>query len=376
MSTRRLTILLGAALPLAASCAHRADGRGSPYAQRVLQEVVRRHPEVRGMELAALHGDGCVTVAATDAGDVGDRCDGDERRLLRAAAPRIEEPTRRDPVYIVTEPLHDSAGAVVGLLMTDLSADSVADRAAVLARARAIRQDLEARIPSAAHLAAGTPAAEPAPEQDTTYAPHVDPRAFAPAVTNPWFPLAPGTTYRYRGTGSARDETNVVTVTRETRTVMGIRATVVHDQVFEQGELTEDTWDWYAQDAEGNVWYLGEDTKELRNGKVVSTAGSWEAGVDGAKPGVIMWGNPAAHVGVRYRQEYRRGVAEDMGKIVALREAVAVPYGRFQGCVRTEDTTPLEPKAREHKYYCRGVGVVKEVESTEGGSELVTVQRP
>ena len=109
---------------------------------------------------------------------------------------------------------------------------------------------------------------------------------------------------------------------------------------------------------------------------LVTTKGSWEAGVDGAKPGIAMWTDPAAHVGQRYRQEYRPGVAEDMGKIVALHETVTVPNGTYRDCVRTEDTTPLEPKVREQKFYCRGVGVVKEVESPRAGSELVAVERP
>ena len=210
---------------------------------------------------------------------------------------------------------------------------------------------------------------------DTARTPRLDPRTFAPAVTNPWFPLAPGTTYRYRGTGESHAETNVVTVTRETRTIRGIRTTVVRDQLFEDGALTEDTLDWYAQDAEGNVWYLGEATRELRGGALVTTKGSWQAGVDGAKPGIIMWADPAAHVGQRYRQEYRRGVAEDMGRVVALHESVTVPNGTYRDCLRTEDTTPLEPKVHEQKYYCRGVGVVKEIESARAGSELVAVER-
>jgi hypothetical protein len=210
--------------------------------------------------------------------------------------------------------------------------------------------------------------------QTAPYAPRLDPKSFAPTVTNPYFPLTPGTTFRYRGTGDSRDETTVVTVTRETRVVMGIRATVVRDQVFQKDKLVEDTFDWYAQDSAGNVWYLGEDTKELRDGRVVSTKGSWEAGVAGAQPGVIMWADPAAHLNQPYRQEYRRGVAEDMGKVLAVRAAVAVPFGKYEGCIETEDTSPLEPHAKERKYYCRGVGLVKE-QGQDEASELVAVTK-
>jgi hypothetical protein len=207
------------------------------------------------------------------------------------------------------------------------------------------------------------------------YDPRIDPANFVAAVTNPYFPLTPGTVYRFRGTGSLSRETNVVTVTRQERRVAGIHAVVVHDQVFEGGRLAEDTYDWYAQDRQGNVWYLGEDSRTVRLGITISRAGSWETGVKGAQPGVVMWGDPAAHVGEAYRQEYRAGAAEDMGKVISVAETVTVPNGTFHDCVLTEDTTPLEPKVRERKYYCPGLGVVREVESASGGSDLVAVDR-
>ena len=165
---------------------------------------------------------------------------------------------------------------------------SVIQRAIARPSPRAILLEMETSIPSAARLLAGTPAASPAPAPATAYAPRLDARAFAPAVTNPYFPLVPGTSYRFQGTGEMARETEVVTVAADTRMVAGIRATVVHDQVLEDGELVEDTYDWYAQDGEGNVWYLGEDSKEYRNGRVVSTEGSWEVGARGAQPGIII----------------------------------------------------------------------------------------
>ena len=144
----------------------------------------------------------------------------------------------------------------------------------------------------------------------------------------------------------------VVTVTNETREVMGIEARVVHDLVTEGGVPVEDTYDWYAQDADGNVWYLGEDTKEYEDGKVVSTAGSWEAGVDGAQPGIAVPGAP--EVGLTYRQEYYAGEAEDAAAVLSLDEQVEAPLGRFTGVLMTKDSTPLQPEILEYKFYARG----------------------
>jgi hypothetical protein len=377
LSARLLMAALGlAVIPLIPSAGARAQtrARGESYAQRVLRDVMRRHPQLIGMELAARRGNGCVTVAATDAGDIGHTCDAGERQQMRAGESQVEEPSAADPAYVITEPLRDASGQIMGLIMMDIRPER-GGRAAALARARAARLEVESRIRSLEQFRGGSSAAAPPPSEDASYAPRLDPAAFANAVTNPYFPLVPGTVFRFRGTGNARDETTVVTVTSDTRVVNGIRATVVRDQVYRAGELIEDTYDWYAQDGAGNVWYLGEDTKEYRNGRVVTTQGSWEAGVGAAKPGIIMWADPAAHVGERYRQEYLPGEAEDWGKVVAVGETVVVPYGRFQGCIKTEDTTPLEPNVREHKYYCRGVGVVKEAEQSGEGMELVAVDK-
>jgi hypothetical protein len=145
--------------------------------------------------------------------------------------------------------------------------------------------------------------------------------------------------------------------------------------VFLNGTLIEDTQDWFAQDAAGNVWYLGEDTKEYENGRVVSTEGSWEWGKDGALPGVIMWADPAAHIGEAYRQEFYRGKAEDWGKVLAVSQTVSVPFGNFSGCIRTEDWNGLESGTHEQKYYCPQIGFVLEVHGNQR-EELITFQRP
>lgn len=192
-----------------------------------------------------------------------------------------------------------------------------------------------------------------------TYSPDL-PASWASAVSNPYFPLVPGTIYEYESQTPEGLETITVEVLSQTRQIQGATATIVRDQVFLDGSLVEDTYDWYAEDPEGNVWYLGEDSKEIENGQVVSTAGSWEWGVDGALPGIQMHADPAAHLGEPYRQEFYRGVAEDFGKVITLAQSVTVPAGSFTGCVVTEDWVGLEPgQSHENKIYCPGVGQVE-----------------
>jgi hypothetical protein len=200
------------------------------------------------------------------------------------------------------------------------------------------------------------------------YEPAIDPADFVEGIDNPYLPFRPGTTLIYRGVSDGERERVEVTTTDDTKEILGITATVVRDRVFVDGRLAEDTFDWYAQDRDGNVWYLGEDTAEYENGKVVSTEGSWEAGVDGAQPGIVMLGDPRP--GDRYRQEYYAGEAEDMGRVVALDESVTVPHGSFDQVLVTEDWTPLEPKLLENKYYARGVGAVFE-RLVKGGEEVL-----
>jgi hypothetical protein len=191
---------------------------------------------------------------------------------------------------------------------------------------------------------------------------------FVAAVTNPFFPLAPGTTARYQGREEGEEVTSTVEVLGETRMVMGVVATVVRERVYLDGALSEESFEWYAQDADGNVWHLGEDSRRIENGQVVGREGSWEAGVGGARPGIIMWGDPAARVGESYRQEYSAGEGEDWGRVVAVGQSVEVPYGRFTGCVQTEDWDALEAGAVENKFYCPGTGPTLEL-LVQGGSE-------
>ncbi len=207
---------------------------------------------------------------------------------------------------------------------------------------------------------------------DTQYNPSINPAAFVLTVDNPLFPLVPGTEYVYQG----GQETIRVTVTSDSKVILGVTATVVHDVVSVGDETIEDTYDWYAQDTAGNVWYLGEDTKEYEGGVVVSTEGSWEAGVDGAKPGIVMYATQPA-IGAPYRQEYYACEAEDMAEVAGVNRSVTVPSGAFTGCLQTREFTPLETDVNEYKYYAPGVGLVLEVDVESGARmELVTVTTP
>jgi hypothetical protein len=172
-------------------------------------------------------------------------------------------------------------------------------------------------------------------------------------IDNPYWPMKPGTRWVYR---EGRQRVVVRVTHRTKRVAAGIRGRVVRDTVTEDGKLVEDTFDWYAQDARGNVWYLGEDTTEYENGKPVSKEGSWEAGVDGAKAGIVMLAHP--RVGRRYRQENYPGHAMDAAKVLSLREQVEVPAGHFRRVLLTKEFNPLEPRVLEYKLYARGVGPV------------------
>jgi hypothetical protein len=208
-----------------------------------------------------------------------------------------------------------------------------------------------------------------------TYAPAIDPADFSTVVDNPYFPLVPGTRTIFEGVTPEGLERDVVEVSRDTKVVMGVTTRVVHDVVSVDGKPEEETWDWYAQDRAGNVWYFGEDTRKL-GGPTVDTSGSFQAGVDGAFPGIVMEARPI--VGDRYRQEYAKGEAEDTGEVVDLDGSATLRGDTRKGLLVTEDVNPLDPAAAvEHKYYLRGVGVVL-VEHVTGPPErveLIATQR-
>lgn len=196
---------------------------------------------------------------------------------------------------------------------------------------------------------------------------------------NPYFPLVQGTVWTYEAETEDGLERTIDRVTGAAKTILGIAATVVLDEVYLDGALIEQTYDWFAQDRWGNVWYLGESSCEFETpGGSCNPSGSWEAGVDGAEAGIIMWGNPLAHHGKTYRQEYYEGVAEDLGKVLHGGLTVTVEAGTFTNCIETMDWSPLEPGAREHKVYCAGIGLVLELQPKGGRvrNELVSIAQP
>jgi hypothetical protein len=197
--------------------------------------------------------------------------------------------------------------------------------------------------------------------------PSPDPSDFVDRIDNPWLPLAPGNEWVYASTTDDGDVTITTSVLDETLVVAGVTTTVVHDvETDGQGRVVRDTFDWYAQDRAGNVWYFGEDTTSY-DGERASTEGSWEAGVDGAMAGVVMLAAP--RLGDGYQQEHLAGVAEDRATVLSLAVTVDVPYGAYQDALQIEETSPLEPDLVERKVYVEGVGEVRE-QDVAGGADL------
>jgi len=223
------------------------------------------------------------------------------------------------------------------------------------------------RPPTASAPATPSATGSPLPSTDLPYRPQIDPSQFGATVDNPWFPLKPGTTFVYEGVKDGKPSRDVYTVTDRIKTIIGVPCVVVHDTLYLAGKVGEETFDYYSQDAQGNVWYFGEDTEELNaKGKVTSTEGTWHAGVDGAAPGVYITAEPV--VGQAFRQEYYKGQAEDQFRAVDTSASITVPYGSFNDALMTEERPKLEPDVLDHKFYVRGVGDVAEL-SAKGPKE-------
>ena len=214
--------------------------------------------------------------------------------------------------------------------------------------------------------AGATPALDSEPED-------FDPEDFVREVTNPYLPLKPGTTLVYKGENEGAPIREVMTVTNNTKEIMDVTTTVVYHLAYEDGALVEETYDWFAQDEDGNVWYFGEDTKELdEDGNVISTEGSWQAGVNGAEPGIAMPASPRK--GKEYKLENAPGVAEDTAKVIGYKDSFCVPYKCFEHVLVTKEWNPLEKGYVEHKYYARGVGFIYSL-AVKGGDEEISLVR-
>jgi hypothetical protein len=208
-----------------------------------------------------------------------------------------------------------------------------------------------------------------------TYAPKIDPANFVTTIDNRYLPFKPGTTFHYEGVRGTTPQTDDEVVLHRTKKILGVTCTVVRDTVSGHGRAVERTDDWYAQDKQGNVWYMGEDSFELKNGHFVKASDSWKSGVNGAKPGIIMPGHPRP--GDAYRQEYYPpGKALDEARVLRLSGTLTVPYGTFSKLLVTSERSPLEPQT-EQKYYAPGVGEIAErvVKGHHEEFRLVSVKR-
>jgi len=241
------------------------------------------------------------------------------------------------------------------------------------------RRTLAALVPAVAGaiLALWAPLASGAPSNasacGTTYAPMLDPADFVAVIDNPYFPLPVGRKLVYTGVKDGQTQTDTVVVTDQKKVILGITATVVSDIATHDGAVLEKTLDFYAQDKQGNVWYVGEDTTAfLPNGKT-DTSGSFLAGVDGAEPGIIMEADP--QIPDAYRQECYAGEAEDTAWVVGTSGSVRVPYGKVRNILTTLESTQIEPGAYDEKVYAPGIGIVIEQSLTGPNeyAELVSV---
>jgi hypothetical protein len=191
-----------------------------------------------------------------------------------------------------------------------------------------------------------------------TYSPSIDPANFVSTIDNRYWPLKPGTGYHYKGVRGTTHQRDDEIVTHQTKRILGIPCTVVRDTVSQHGSAVERTFDWYAQDKQGNVWYMGENSLEKQHGRMVKASDSWKSGVKGAQPGIIMPGHPQA--GDKYRQEYYPpGQALDEAHVLSTNGKVKVPYGSYKHVLVTSEFSPLEPQT-EQKYYVPGLGEAAE----------------
>ena len=210
-------------------------------------------------------------------------------------------------------------------------------------------------------------------EVDGIYRVNLTPADFVDVVDNPYFLLPVGAKWEYEiREGNKPTQTDTLEVLKETRDVNGVQATVVRDTVSSGNQIVEDTFDWFAQDKYGNVWYVGESVDNYIGGVLAGHKGSWEWGVDGALPGIIMWADPSAHIDEAYRQEYYPTKAEDMGQVLSVNESLTVPFGSFDKVMKTLDFSNIEA-GKEQKFYAPGIGLIKEMD-VNSSEEVVLIK--
>jgi hypothetical protein len=231
---------------------------------------------------------------------------------------------------------------------------------------------LAAAVFTSVTSAVGTPRSSSNASTGSAHGPVLKPAHFVDIIDNPYYPLPVGRTLIYRGVRDGVTQVDRVTVTARTKVILGITATVVRDVATHGTRTLEATTDWFAQDRDGNVWYLGEDTKAYDADGTVDTSGSWQAGVDGAQPGIIMEANPQIPDG--YRQEFLRGEAEDTAWVIDRGRSLSVPYGTVHHVLRTLEFARIEPGVVDQKYYAPGLGIVLE-QSLAGDKEVSKLVR-
>ncbi len=206
----------------------------------------------------------------------------------------------------------------------------------------------------------------------TGYNPHIIPLDFVQGFSNPYFPLVARQTRNYAVTSGASSAQLTVKVSIHTKLIMGVLCLGVQDQVLAAPRFFEDTWRWYAQDLHGHVWYFARETKKYDFG-VLTGEWSWQAGIDGAKPGMIMAGQPRDYLNKEYREEYAPGVEEDRAQVLSLNETVTVPYGTFSNCLKIKVHSDLDPGRSEYRYYATGIGLILSETVPAGGRRLELV---
>jgi hypothetical protein len=207
------------------------------------------------------------------------------------------------------------------------------------------------------------------------YAPKIVPANFVKQFSNPYFPMIPGTTFTYEGKTEKGNERNEVTITTKTKKILGVTCAVVSGSIYLDDKLAEKTSGWYAEDKNGNIWFFGQDARQYKDGKTAGSGGSWQAGLKGAQPGIIMQARP--EIGVSYRQDYYKGKAEDMAQVVSLSETASVPNGDYKDLLLIKTWSALEPTLVENKFYAKDVGLIliKGVQGWDWELQLVKITK-